>query len=73
VSTLELTAEERAAIAALRRIEKKWPSSLWLFSNGSLAVIKKGPDGQRMVTDTGSIDQDYCVASIAIESDGGDY
>lgn len=32
-----LTEEEKKAIAALKRIAKKWPKSLWLFNNGDMS------------------------------------
>ena len=38
---LTLTVEEQKAIASLKRLAKKWPDSLLLFSfNGSLTVHK---------------------------------
>lgn len=38
---MDLTEEERQAIAALERLAKRWPPSLKLFSwSGSLCVIR---------------------------------
>ena len=38
---ITLTVEEQKAIASLKRLAKKWPISLQLFSwNGSLKVMK---------------------------------
>lgn len=69
-----LTPEEKKAIAALKRLEKTWPSSLWLFSaSGTLCVMRKGEDGEHVTTSTNSVDAEYHLASIDIENDGGDW
>lgn len=72
-----LTKEERNAIATLKRLAKRWPETLWLFSaSGSLEVMKKKPDGLPAYIQTGngeSVDQAYVVATIDIENDGGDW
>ena len=77
-----LTSEEKRAIASLRRLANSWPDSLWLFAAaGSLCVMKKGPDGNRIVipgnaganSPGGGMDPDAQVASIDIECDGGDW
>jgi len=70
----DLTPAETKAIAALQRLAKTWPKSLWLFANGStgLSVLKK-KNGQRVTTDTGGMDQEYVVATVKIENDGGDW
>ena len=77
---MKLTPEESKAIASLKRVAKKWPKSLWLFSaSGSLTVMKKNKDGKRVYTEThggavgGGVDQSYAMDTIAIENDGGDY
>ena len=70
----DLTEEERKAIASLKRVAQKWPESLWLFAgNGSLCVMKKGEDGERVMNDTECVDESYCVDTIDIENDGGDF
>jgi len=70
---LELTKSETAAIASLKRVAKKWPDSLWLFSgSGSLCVMKK-LDGEPVYTDRGGVNQDYVVETINIQNDGGDW
>ncbi len=71
-----LTDEEGRAIATLKRLAKKWPKSLWLFSaNGSLNVMRKGDDGRPVHRrDTGSVDERYRVCRIdGISNDGGDW
>ena len=61
--TLSITTEEAKAIQSLRRLAKKWPKSLQLFSwSGSLHVIKRN-----------SNDIDASIAHIeGIPNDGGD-
>jgi len=73
----DLTPEEKKAIAALKRLAKKWPDSLWLFSAQSLHVMRKTEDGRHAyggenVSSTG-IDPGYIIATIDIEADGGDW
>ena len=43
------TPEEQRAIATLKRLAKRWPKSLWLFSaSGTLTVMRAGPHGKFM-------------------------
>jgi len=72
----ELTDKEKSAISALKRLAKKWPKSLWLFSaSGTLCVMKAGPNGEQVHTSkNGGIDPDYIVETIkGIQNDGGDW
>jgi len=70
----ELTKEEKDAVNTLKRLAKKWPDTLWLFSGSStLWVMKNGPDGRPVMTSNGGYDQNYSVAEIKIENDGGDW
>lgn len=65
---------EREAVKQLKLLADMWPESLWLFAASStLWVMRKNGDGQKAVTPNGGFDQDYCVAEIPIESDGGDW
>jgi len=79
-----LTDEERKAIASLKRLAKKWPESLWLFSaSGTLNVMKKHEDGYASCygdnvppsnSRTEGVCEDYIVDTInGIENDGGDW
>lgn len=76
-----LSKEEKAAIASLRRLEKRWPKSLWLFSaSGGLHVMKCGANGERRVLASksgddseGGMDSSAIVATIDIPNDGGDW
>ena len=70
----ELSKEEKKAIDALKRVAKKWPKSLWLFSgSGSLCVLKKADGKNRAINATGGVCQEHVVATINIENDGGDW
>lgn len=65
---------EREAVKKLMALARQWPETLWLFSaSGTLNVMRKNSDGQKAVTPGGGIDQDYCIAEIPIENDGGDW
>ena len=71
---MDITKEEELAIKVLKRVAKKWPKSLWLFSaSGTLCVMKKNADGQTMMLPTLGVDPDYVVDTIDIENDGGDW
>ena len=61
--TLSITTEEARAIQSLRRLAKKWPESLRLFSwSGTLCVTKRN-----------SNDIDTMITNIeGIPNDGGD-
>jgi hypothetical protein len=69
-----LTKEEERAIASLGRLAKKWPQSLWLFSqNGSLHVMKKNAEGEMAVDLSGALDLNYHVGAVLnIDTDSGD-
>jgi len=71
----DLTKEELSAISALRRIEKRWPETLWLFATGmTIHVMRKKSNGDRAVLPCGGMDPDYEVARVTgIENDGGDW
>jgi len=68
-----LTNEEQKAIAALKRVAKKWPKSLWLYSaSGTLNVMRCNEDGEVAHAGDG-IDQDYVITQVKIPNDGGDW
>ena len=60
---ITITPEEAAAIQSLKRLARKWPRSLCLFSwSGTLMVVKRN-----------SADNDAEIATIeGIPNDGGD-
>lgn len=69
-----LTAEEKAALKALKNLEKVWPKSLWLFSaGGPLNVLKTDPNGRRYLLPNGGMDQEAVVGRFKIPNDGGDW
>lgn len=77
-----LTKEERNAIASLKRLAKRWPKSLWLFSaSGTLNVMKCDEAGEQVMRPEyrgcagggGGVDSDYRVDTIEIPNDGGDW
>ena len=71
---MKLTKEEENAIATLKRLEKRWPKTLWLFATGmSINVMRCGEDGEQVTDSSGGMDQDYIVDSIDIPNDGGDW
>jgi len=73
------TKKEQKAIDSLKRIAKKWPETMWLFSaSGTLCVMRKGENGEQVTTDIkkyggGGMDQEYVLATIDIINDGGDW
>ena len=71
----ELTDEERKAIASIKRLAKRWPASLWLFAGGQngIAIMRTGPDGKRMHTSADGVDPDFCVDTVNLPADGGDW
>ena len=69
-----VTKKEQLAVNALKKVAKKWPKSLWLFSaNGTLCIMKKDIDGHVAILPTLGVDPDYVVDTIDIENDGGDW
>ena len=75
---------EKKTIAALKRLAKKWPGTLWLFSaSGTLHVMKKHEDGFPAFygdnvppsnSRNGGVCEQYIVATITgIDNDGGDW
>lgn len=79
-----LTKEEKAAILALKRLAKRWPKSLWIFSGGtagSFSVLKKTRDGQRLMSEEGGyggpgFHHDAIAEQInsqSMEIEGGDW
>jgi len=69
-----LTKEEENAINTLRRLQKRWPKSLWLFSNGmSVHIMRSDKNGEHVTDSFGCMCQEYIIDSIDIENDGGDW
>lgn len=72
---MRLTVEEQRVIEDLKRIAKRWPRTLWLYSaSGSLHVMRTGEDGEPVKKLAGDgVDPNYSVATIDIPNDGGDW
>ena len=70
----EFTKEEMKAIKSLQRLEKSWPKSLWLFTNGQrVYILKCGTKGERVYASGGGVDPEYVVATAELPSEGGDW
>lgn len=65
-----LNAGEKRAIAALRRLAKRWPKSLWLLFDEDLYVMRRNARGERAVY-RGEYDQAYLVESVILDIDAG--
>jgi hypothetical protein len=71
---IELTSEELKAIKRLQNAAKNFPKTLWLFSaSGILYVMKKDKNGKHAMLSHGGVDQEYIIARVEIENDGGDW
>ncbi len=69
-----LTRQEKKAIEDLQDLAARWPKTLWLFSaNGSLCVMKKDTEHNRVMNARGGVDNAWWTAQIDIENDGGDW
>ena len=70
----ELSSEEAKAIRSLQRLARVWPKTLWLFATGrTLNIMSVGDNGERVMRDSGGVDQDLIVSQVDIPSDGGDW
>jgi hypothetical protein len=69
-----LTQEEKRAVAALKRLAKNWPGTLWLFvDSGGVNVMKYDESGEKASTWEGGFDPDFSVAYIQIDACGGQF
>jgi len=72
--TLELRPNEINVINTLYRLKKRWPATLWLFAaDGSLHVMRCTKGGKHATVNNGAMDQSKIVATIRIDTDGGDW
>ena len=75
----DLTDDEKRVIGALKRLARKWPMTLWLYSaSGSLNVMRCNSEGKHAVSDRGldqhgGVDPAYSITVIDIPNDGGDW
>lgn len=78
---MTITIEEEKIIKSLKRLAKKWPKSLWLFSaSGTLCVMKCNKKGEQAMNQPSypgelnlGVDQEYVIDTIKIPNDGGDW
>lgn len=73
---MEITKEEQNAVNILKRLEKRWPETLWIYVTGNgIHILKCGKDGKHVYTEReGTPDLDYEVEYITgIDNDGGDF
>lgn len=74
---IELSKEEAKAIRRLRKLAKEWPETLWLYSNGSMYVMRKKPGEGQIMRDGGrseGVDPAHTVETIVgLYSEGGDW
>lgn len=71
---LQPTVEEAQAIRALKRLARRWPRQLWLFSAaGSLHVMKADEQGRHHYRSDQSVDPSFSLATVDIPNDGGDW
>lgn len=67
-----LNDDEIRAIEALRKLEKIWPDSLWVFVGNDISVMRYDSKGKRAVLENDCMNMDYCVETIdGIDCDGG--
>lgn len=66
---VKLTKKEEQTIDELRRLAKKWPDGLWLFSASGTLHVMKGT----ITAEFGSYSQENSVCTIDIPNDGGDW
>ncbi len=71
---LPVTKVELDWIKEFKKLAKKCPENLWIFSaSGSLCIMKTPEDGNEM-RETGGFNQDNLIEIIrGIKNDGGDW
>lgn len=58
----------------LKAAAEEWPSDLWVFTaGGALNVMRRGPNGERVMLPSGGVDPDFLAYTVNIPSDGGDW
>jgi hypothetical protein len=69
------TKKELEWIEDFKKLAKRCPKKLWLFSaSGTLHVMKTPDDGKEMLDGIGSsVNQDNSIDTIGISNDGGDW
>lgn len=72
---MKATKEEQNAINTLKRLEKRWPKTIWLFATGeAIHVFRCGENNEHVMSNTGAPDINYELAYLTkINNDGGDF
>lgn len=65
--------DEDLAVDLLKKIARHWPETLWIFAADERLYVMRKKNGKRAMTDRGGVDQDYIIAQVDIEADGGDW
>lgn len=74
MTVFDLNRKERNAINSLKRLARRWPDSLWLFSaSGTLHIMRTDELGRQVHLANDGVDPKYCVETVNIENDGGDW
>lgn len=75
MSDMDPTDEEARWIAAFHRLAKRAPKSIWLYAGGSSLHVMRARNecGHHAMRPSGGVDPDYRLATIAINSSGGDW
>jgi len=67
------TQKELKWIESFKKLAKRCPESLWLYSaGGTMNVMKKPKDG-KIMTESGGVDSDNIIGTVKIRNDGGDW
>lgn len=69
----DLSKEEKRVISALKRIEKIWPKTLWIFAASGEFVVMRSDEGGGHKFKNDGVDHDFVVDQINIPCDGGDW
>lgn len=67
------TAVELKWISDFKKLAKRCPKKLWLFSASGMLCVMKTPENGEQNTETGGVNQDNIIDTIRIENDGGDW
>jgi hypothetical protein len=72
---MDATKGELAAIRSLRRLEQKWPDTIWLYCTGNgMHVFRCGENGVHVMDEFGVPDMEFELDYITgISHDGGDF
>lgn len=67
----ELTPEEERWVRRLRRVIADMPPDVWLFADRDLHVMRRGENGEHVMTLSGGVDQEWVLAGILEACEGG--